>query len=134
MKTSKQLLPLLAALLMNLAACKSKSTTTTSSDAGSSGPVATQEPHVYKGVRNDSCAVEVAFGSYGSGIDGKALEQVLAKIDAKKLSYTSKPAGREGERRLCLPLTELKKKEKEEFIEQLKKIAATGELVSVSIR
>lgn len=126
----KQYLLLFAGVfLLSLAACKSKSKTT-----GTSQPVATSEPTVYKGVTNDSCAVEVAFGSYGSGIDGKALEQVMAKIDAKKVKYTSKNAGREGERRICMPLTELKSKEKSDFIEELKKIAAGAQLVSVSVR
>lgn len=130
MKTTKHLFLVCAGLLLlSLAACKSKAKGTTSGS-----PVATAEKNVYKGVTNDSCAVEVSFGSYGSGIDGKALDQVLANIDSKKLSYTSRAAGREGERRLCLPLTELKGKEKEEFIGRLKKIAAEGELVSVSIR
>lgn len=130
MKTIKHLFLVCAAMtLISLGACKSKAKST-----NSGGPVATSEPNVYKGVTNDSCAVEVSFGSYGSGIDGKALDQVLAKIDSKKLSYTSKAAGREGERRLCLPLTEIKGKEKEDFVAQLKKIAAEGQLVSVSVR
>lgn len=120
---------LLSALFLSLASCKSKE-----KSAESSGPVVTSEPTVYKGVTNDSCAVEVSFGSYGSGIDGKALENVMAKIDEKKLKYTSKNVGREGERRICLPLTELKGKEKTEFTDQLKKIAKEGQLVSVSIR
>lgn len=117
-------------LFLSFASCKSKEKPTSSS----SQPVATSDPTVYKGVTNDSCAVEVAFGSYGSGIDGKALEAVMAKIDEKKLKYTSKNIGREGERRICLPLTELKSKEKTDFVDQLKKIASGGQLVSVSIR
>jgi|GEM_PF-800509 len=116
-------------LFLSFASCKSKE-----KPSSSSQPVATSDPTVYKGVTNDSCAVEVAFGSYGSGIDGKALEAVMAKIDEKKLKYTSKNIGREGERRICLPLTELKSKEKTDFVDQLKKIASGGQLVSVSIR
>lgn len=127
MKTS--FLILLSVFSLNLASCKSKEKSTESS-----GPAVTSEPTVYKGVTNDSCAVEVSFGSYGSGIDGKALDNVLARIDGKKLKYTSKNVGREGERRICLPLTELKGKEKTEFIDQLKKIAKEAQLVSVSIR
>ena len=115
--------------IVNLAACKSKAKTEASSQ-----PTPTAQPTVYKGVTNDSCAVEMAFGSYGSGIDGKALDEVMAKIGEKKLKYTAKSIGREGETRICLPLTEIKGKEKSEFIEQLKKIAAAGQLVSVSIR
>jgi hypothetical protein len=59
---------------------------------------------------------------------------VYVKIESKKLKSTSKTIGREGERRICLPLTELKENEKKDLIEQLKKIAKEGQLVSVSIR
>ena len=101
-------------------------------------PSKEQEPEkqqtVFKGVSDQACAIEVAFGSYGAGIDGKSYEKVIAAIDAKKLKYTSKNIGREGETRLCLPLTELKGKKKTDFINQLKKIAKEGQLVSVSIR
>jgi hypothetical protein len=98
------------------------------------GPKATKEPTVYKGVTDKTCAAEVAFGSYGSGIDGKAYEKVIATIQQYKVSHTAKTIGREGETRICLPLTELKKKKKKEFIDALKKIAKEGQLVSVSIR
>jgi len=109
--------------------CKTKAKTNNSTESTSQ-----TQPTVYKGVTNDSCAVEMAFGSYGAGIDGAALDAVVKKIEAKKLKYSAKNIGREGETRLCLPLTEIKGKEKKEFIDQLKKIAAEGQLVSVSIR
>lgn len=115
-------------LVLSLASCKSQKQTTTS------GPVVTSEPTVYKGVTDQGCAVEMAFGSFGSGIDGKAITKVNELIESKKLKSSSKSVGREGETRICLPLTELKDKEKEDFIEQLKKIAKEGQLVSVSIR
>jgi len=97
-------------------------------------PQPTKEPTVYKGVTDQACAVEVAFGSYGSGIDGPSYEKVIKLIEDRKLASTSKSIGREGELRICLPLTELKSKKKTEFINQLKKIAKEGKLVSVSIR
>jgi hypothetical protein len=109
--------------------CKTKAKTNNSTESTSQ-----TQPTVYKGVTNDSCAVEMAFGSYGAGIDGAALDAVVKKIEAKKLKYSAKNIGREGETRLCLPLTEIKGKEKKEFIDQLKKIASEGQLVSVSIR
>ncbi len=126
----KNALVILSSLLViSFTACKSKAKAGTSSQ-----PTPTDQPTVYKGVTNDSCAVEMAFGSPGSGIDLKAYEAVKTKIDAKKLKYTEKSIGREGETRICMPLNEIKGKEKTEFIEQLKKIAADGQLVSVSIR
>ena len=98
------------------------------------GPQVTKEPTVYKGVTDLSCAVEVNFGSYAAGIDGKAMEKVMNLINSNKLASTSKNVGREGETRICLPLTEIKGMKKSRFIKQLKKIAKQGELVSVSIR
>lgn len=116
-------------IVFNLAACHSKAKTSAVSD-----PTPTTQQTVYKGVTNDSCAVEMAFGSYGAGIDGKSYNDVVAKIKEKNLKYSVKSIGREGEVRFCMPLTEIKGKEKTEFIEQLKKIATSGQLVSVSIR
>jgi hypothetical protein len=107
--------------------CKTQTT-------GQSGPQPTKDPTVYKGVTDKSCAVEVQFGSYSAGIDGKAYDKIMALIDSKKLKYTAKNIGREGETRLCLPLTELNKKSKSKFIAQLKKLVKEGDLVSVSIR
>lgn len=98
------------------------------------GPQPTQEPTVYKGVTDASCAVEISFGSYGAGIDGKALEKVESAIAKHKLKNTRQQIGREGELRICLPLKELKGKKKASFINELKKIAKEGQLVSVSIR
>ncbi|MEI6020704.1 MAG: hypothetical protein WCR21_06210 [Bacteroidota bacterium] len=97
-------------------------------------PKVTKEPTVYKGVTDQACAVEVAFGSYGSGIDAPSFEKVMNLIKEKNLAYTSKNIGREGEQRICLSLNELKRKAKMRFISQLKKIAKEGKLVSVSIR
>jgi len=130
-------------LLIGLASCKTKSktttTTTTTTTTSSNTDVnatttSTTPPTVYNQVTDQACAVEVSFGSYASGIDGPALDKVNALIESKKLKSTSKTIGREGERRICLPLTELKENEKKDLIEQLKKIAKEGQLVSVSIR
>ena len=98
------------------------------------GPQPTKDPTVYKGVTDNACAVEMAFGSYGSGIDGKAWEKMMAAIEEYKQPYTSKPIGREGENRVCLPLENLKGKKRKALINCLRKIAKEGELVSVSIR
>src|SRR5687767_14610697 len=98
------------------------------------GPKPTKEPTVYKGVTDKACAVEVQFGSYASGIDPKAYDKIMAVITEYKQPYTSKNIGREGETRLCLPLTALKGKKRTRFVNSLKKIAKEGQLVSVSIR
>lgn len=97
-------------------------------------PQPTKEASVYKGVTDQACAVEVSFGSYGSGIDGTTFTKVTELIEKYKVKYTSKNIGREGETRLCLPLKELKGKKKTQFINQLKSIVKEGQLTSVSIR
>lgn len=122
----KQILVLVVALI--------SLTGTSKAQIVNKGPQATNDSIVYKGVTDLSCALEVQFGSYSAGIDGKAYDKIIALITSKKLKYTSKNIGREGETRLCLPLTELNKRGKKKFIEQLKKIARTGYLTSLSIR
>jgi hypothetical protein len=113
-------------LLMGSVSCRSQVKNT--------GSQKTQEQTVYKGVTDPNCAVEVSFGSYGSGIDGKALDKVMAAIEKRRLQHTAKNVGREGETRICLPLSEIKGRKKTAFIDTLKKIAKEGQLVSVSIR
>ena len=97
-------------------------------------PQPTKEAWGYKGGTDQTCAVEVSFGSYGSGIDGTTFTKVTELIEKNKLKYTSKNIGREGETRLCLPLKELKGKKKTQFINQLKSIVKEGQLTSLSIR
>ncbi len=132
-----------AALLLTFAGCKGQQKNSQDqanqdqakkTEQKNTGPQPTSDPAVYKGVTNDSCAAEMAFGSPGSGIDGKAHTKVMDMINARNLSYTAKSIGREGETRICLPLTELKGAEKESLLEELKKIAREGQFVSVSIR
>jgi len=113
-------------LLVMSVSCKSQQ--------NSEGPKPTKEPTVYRGVTDNSCAVEVAFGSYGSGIDAKSAFRLQALIDSLGLKFTAKAIGREGETRYCLPLSELKGNKRKRFISDLKIIAKEGQLVSVSIR
>ena len=120
------------ALCLLIVSCKSQEKS--AQDKPNPGPKVTKEPTVYDGVTDNACAVEVAFGSYGAGIDGTAYEKVIKEIEDLKLKSTAKTIGREGETRICLPLTEIKGKEKTEFIDRLKKIAKEAQLVSVSIR
>lgn len=128
------LILLSSVLLLTFTSCKSKSKSSSTVTDPVVETTSENQPKIYQGVTNDSCAVELAFGSYGAGIDGKALEAVTTRIEEKKLKYTAKSIGREGEIRICLPLTEIKGKEKSNFIDQLKKIALEGQLVSLSIR
>ncbi len=98
------------------------------------GPQPTKVKTVYKGVTDLSCGLEINFGSYGAGIDGKAFDRVMNVIQTNKLTTTSKNIGREGETRICLLLNELKGSKRKNIINQLKKIAKEGALVSLSIQ
>ena len=98
------------------------------------GPQPTKDKTVYKGVTDLTCALEINFGSYGAGIDGKAFDKVMNVIESNKLTSTSKNIGREGETRICLLLNELKGSKRKNIINQLKKIAKEGALVSLSIQ
>src|SRR5688572_11106946 len=90
----------------------------------------TDEPTVYKGVADKNCAAEMSFGSYASGIDSEAYQKTLNLVGRWLVQYTSTSLGREGETRLCFPLTELKENNKRVFIDSLKIIAKGGQLVS----
>jgi hypothetical protein len=79
-----------------------------------------------------TCAVKISFGSMGSGIDGNVYDQVKTLIEEKKLKFTEKTMGREGEKEICLPLSELKSGEKKTFIDQLKNTTSGGQMVSLS--
>ncbi len=114
-----------AALVLGLASLQAQN---------NEGPKPTSDPTIYKGVTDNACALEVSFGSYSAGIDGPAMDKTMALIKKYNLASTSKNIGREGETRICLPLTEIKGMKRKRFIKELKKIAKAGQLVSVSIR
>jgi hypothetical protein len=82
--------------------------------------------------KTPACAVKIDFASPGTGIDYKTFEEMKKMIDDKKVKYTETRKGKEGETQWCLPLTELKGADKTAFIEQLKKTASAGQLVSLS--
>jgi hypothetical protein len=79
-----------------------------------------------------TCAATVEFGSAGGGIDAKKYDEIKLLIEDKKLKYTEKAKGKEGERQICLPLTELSATDKSTFINKLKNAASSGQYVSVS--
>ncbi len=83
-------------------------------------------------VKEPLCKIQISFGSPGSGIDAKTYDAVIKMIKDNKLKYSEKSHGKEGETTICLPLTELKKSKKTEFIKQLKNTATAGQFVSVS--
>ena len=89
---------------------------------------------VYKGVSDQNCALEMAFGSYGAGIDREAFAKCMALIETYKLDHSSKTVGREGETRICLPLNGISALKKRKITKKLKAIADHGQLVSISIR
>lgn len=117
----KQTLLLLSTiLLIGFQSCKSKKSTETVNDPAPKAAVA-------------SCAATVTFGSPGTGIDAKKYDEIKVMIEDRKLKYTEKSVGKEGERQICLLLTELSQADKSSFISKLKNAAASGQLVSVSV-
>jgi hypothetical protein len=135
----KSVILLSSVLFLTLASCKTKKSQTAASSTSTS--TGTQTANATNSTTNENatvtdnnCAAEIYFGSPGSGIDGPALDKTTALLDSKKIKYTTKNQGREGERRICMPLTELKEAEKKELLDQLKKIAKEGQFVSLSIR
>jgi hypothetical protein len=83
--------------------------------------------------KKEKYALEIAFISIGSGIDGASFD----KIDAFIKNHPKKPAvktvqkGREGERVMYLKLDELSKKEKHEFIKEVEKLIVNKNLVKI---
>lgn len=116
----KQTIFLLCAIfLIGFQFCKSKKSTAASKEPAPKAAVV-------------SCAATITFGSSGSGIDAKKYDEIKVMIEDRKLKYTEKPMGKEGERQICLPLTELSQADKSSFISKLKNAASSGQLVSVS--
>lgn len=106
-------------LVIGFQSCKSKKTTQAAKEPAPKAAVV-------------SCAATVTFGSSGSGIDAKKYDEIKVMIEARKLKYTEKPMGKEGERQICLPLTELSQADKSSFISKLKSAASSGQMVSLS--
>lgn len=80
-----------------------------------------------------ACKVIVDFASSGSGINNAQYDKLTQLLNSKKVKYTEKSKGREGEKEVCIPLTELNGQEKTDFIEQLKKFEDKATYVSVSV-
>jgi hypothetical protein len=101
-------------ILASLAGCRSKTKTTQTSS-------------------QPACKVLISFGSRGDGINEKKLEELSTVLNNRKVKYSQKVAGREGEKEICVPLNELSGKEKTDFIEQLKTFQDPATFVSVSV-
>jgi hypothetical protein len=118
------------ASLISLAciSCKSKKDAVKSSEnSANAATTASDKPVVYRLV--------VSFISKGAGPDGTKKAAILAYVDGhpKKPAYKTVIWGREGETDLCFNLSELTaKKDIVSFIEEVRKIAAGSDMVSVS--
>ncbi len=84
-------------------------------------------------VNTSSCKVQINFGSRGDGINEAKYNELIELLKKEKIKYSEKSAGREGEKEICLPLSELKDKEKNDFIERLKKFEDKESFISLSI-
>jgi len=83
--------------------------------------------------QKEKYALEIAFISIGSGIDGVSYDRIdsLIKNHPKKLAVKIVQKGREGERFMYLKLRELSKKEKHEFINEVEKLIVNKNLVQI---
>lgn len=83
---------------------------TTAADARVAPPPRVVEPAPLPAQRHGApdvpagCAITVAFGSYGPGIDGATLARMerRLRVDRRVRSLTRHPWGREGEVTLCV--------------------------------
>jgi hypothetical protein len=114
-------------ILLSTSACKSKQKAQTTEKVENAKVINNTTPLTEKG-----CYVTVTFGSPGTGIDTKKYDEITSLIKSKKLKSTETVKGREGEKEICLSLAELNLSEKEVFVDQLKKAAEGGQLVSIS--
>ena len=78
-------------------------------------------------------ALVISFISIGHGIDGASYDKIDAfiKNNPKKPAVTINQRGREGEKMMYLELSELSKKEKKAFIEDVEKLIVNKDLVKI---
>ena len=73
----------------------------------------------------------VCFKSWGEGIDRKKEEELVKFIENKKLAFQTKRWGREGEINYGFRLNELKIKEQETFIKEVKKMLESSKTIDI---
>lgn len=73
--------------------------------------------HATQSDSKSNCKVVISFASRGTGIDYAKYDTLTALLNEKKLKFTEKVMGREGEKEICIPLTELKGEDKTKFTE-----------------
>jgi hypothetical protein len=84
---------------------------------------------------DENCRFSISFISIGGGTDGdakKQFETYIVKFDVNnntKLDYETVKWGREGEVDYCFKLSELKPKQQEIFISDLKELLKDSKLV-----
>lgn len=89
-------------------------------------------------VVTNQCRLVISFISRGSGIDRDTKKNVLTFIENynkehhTNLVYETIRWGREGEVDFCFSLSELKKKEQNKFIQELKSLVVNSENVRIA--
>lgn len=81
----------------------------------------------------DNYRLVLEFYSIGAGTDGSAINKFQSFLDnhPKKPTYDKMRWGREGECDYCLKLSELGKKEQAQFVEEVKKLLTSSQLVHI---
>jgi hypothetical protein len=86
----------------------------------------------------NQCRLVISFISKGGGIDRNTKNKVLAYLESynkthgKSILYETIRWGREGEVDFCFSLSELKKKEQNKFIQELKSLVGNSENVRIA--
>ena len=123
----KQLFFLASLVSLACLSCKSKKEATKTETLPVASATAPDAPVTYR--------LLVSFTSKGAGTDSEKRTALLAYVDghSKKPAYKTVNWGREGETDYCFNLSELtSKKDMIDFIEEVKKIAATSDRILVN--
>ncbi|HEY4800209.1 MAG TPA: hypothetical protein VII99_14105, partial [Bacteroidia bacterium] len=143
---------LIGMVLFSCSSCRSKKSTTTTSvssytaappqtTSSSTPPSSTPtqpsttiivtQPQNAPQIQNDNVRLVVSFFSIGQGIDLKTHDEFLKFLDSypKKIAYSPKHWGREGEVDYCLSLNELSPVEQNYFVKKANDILLKSSFV-----
>lgn len=127
-------------LCISTSACKSQkssqSSSTASNNTSASGAQNNQTQNTTQNTNNsvqEIYRLSVSFYSIGAGTDGEAIGKFTKFLEEykPKVAHEISRWGREGEVNFCFRLSELKPKEQEKFVAEVKKLLASCQLVHI---
>jgi hypothetical protein len=78
---------------------------------------------------SNTCTLRIEFYSIGSGTDYVTIDKLNKYLESKKISFETKPWGREGEVTYCLKFSDRKTNEINSIKKEVKKLLETSQLV-----